>query len=199
MAGRVGEPSCSVSPSAGLAPATGDTIIRAMTPADTAFDRQLFDEDRGAQFLPLGLDGAMLTMLLDQQFRAQQQGTRTDFPDAAHFIVVQAGQSVGRLTTALTGDGGSLSLHVIAIVLSASSRGRGIGTDVINRLDEMALAQGATRLTLSVLRNNDGARRLYERLGFRAAADDGAAMHLAMVKPLASGDTSTTAARFETR
>lgn len=169
-----------------VAPACSDAnvVVRAMTAADAAFDRQLFDEDRGAPFAPLRLDGPMLTLLLDQQFRAQQSGYRNAFPDAGHFVIEHAGTAIGRLTTALRGDGDSRALHVISIVLSASAQKRGVGTDVMHRLGGAALAQGATRLTLSVLRGNDGARRFYERLGFSAVGDDGA--HIAMVKPLAS-------------
>lgn len=160
-----------------------NVVIRAMNAADEAFDRQLFDEDRGAQFAPLGLDGPMLTLLLDQQFHAQQAGYRHAFPDAAHFVIEYAGTAVGRLTTTLRGHGDGRALHVIYIVLVASMRKRGVGTDVMNRFGDAALAQGATRLTLSVLRTNDGARRFYDRLGFFAGDDDG--VHIAMVKSLA--------------
>ena len=63
-------------------------------------------------------------------------------------------------------------------------RGRGIGTDVIESLARAASAVGATRLTLSVLRANDRAGRLYARLGFTAIAADAGAGHVLMVRPL---------------
>jgi ribosomal protein S18 acetylase RimI-like enzyme len=183
MADAIAKPPRPLSIAGALASSDNDVVVRAMTAADAAFDRQLFDEDRGAQFAPLGLAGPMLTMLLDQQFRAQQLGYGNEFPDAEHFIIVHAGKDIGRLTTALREQDHSRTLHVIYIVLSASARGRGIGTDVIDSLGHAARARCATQLSLSVLHGNAGARRLYERLGFRAVADDG--VRIAMVKQLA--------------
>ena len=128
----------------------------------------------------LNLDDGLLNTLLDQQFRAQQSAYRQAFPDADHVIIASAGAAVGRLMTAFCD---SQTLRVIDILLSISARGRGIGTDVIDSLGHPARAKGATRLSLSVLRHNEAARQLYERLGFRIVADDGA--RLAMVKQLA--------------
>ena len=161
----------------------GRIALRDMTKADAAFDRQLFDEDRGAQFAPLGLNGPLLAMLLDQQFRAQQRGYKTAFPDAENSVIMHAGQSVGRLTTAFRTRHDSPSLHVVEVLLSAAARGRGIGSAVMRHLDDVALARGAARLSLSVLVSNAGARQLYERVGYRAIDDDG--VRIAMTKDLA--------------
>ncbi len=155
-----------------------------MTEADAAFDHRLFDEDRGAQFAPLGLNSPLLAMLLDQQFRAQQLGYRTAFPDVENSVIDHASTTVGRLTTAFRARHDSPSLYVVDLLVSAAARGRGIGSAVMRRLDDVALARGATRLSLSVLISNAGARRLYERLGYRAIDDDG--VRIAMTKDLAS-------------
>ncbi len=157
-----------------LAFSNGATLVRPLESADAAFDCELFHEHRAPDFAPLRLDDAMLAALLDQQFRAQRIGYRGAFPDAAHFIIEHQGQSVGRVSVALDGEGDRRVLHLIDIVLSAAARGRGIGTDVIDGLSTAARAAGATYVTLSVVLGNVGARRLYERLGFvAAAADDG--------------------------
>lgn len=158
-----------------------DITVRPITASDQAFCRALFHEDRGAELARLNLVDGLLTTLLDQQFHAQQMGYRQAFPNADDIIIEEAGTAVGRLMTAFLDR---QTLHVIDILLSASARGRGIGTDVMSCLGEAALAQGATRVTLSVLRGNDGARRLYERLGFHTVAADAASPRDAMVKPL---------------
>jgi len=52
-------------------------------------------------------------------------------------------------------------------------RGRGMGSAVLRHVLNEARQLGATRATLEVRASNEGARRLYERLGF----------HLAGVRP----------------
>lgn len=47
-------------------------------------------------------------------------------------------------------------------------RGQGIGTEVVDAVKAEAAAEGVLALHLEVDRNNDGARRLYERMGFRS-------------------------------
>ncbi len=47
-----------------------------------------------------------------------------------------------------------------------SVQGKGIGTAVIRRLARLAVDRGFDRIGLGVEPTNDGARRLYERLGF---------------------------------
>lgn len=48
-----------------------------------------------------------------------------------------------------------------------SARGRGVGTELLRAAAAHAQEQGAERLALEVLESNDGARRLYDRLGFK--------------------------------
>ena len=46
-------------------------------------------------------------------------------------------------------------------------RRRGLGTGLMRKLLQEALAQGARLMTLEVRAGNGAARRLYEKLGFR--------------------------------
>jgi GNAT superfamily N-acetyltransferase len=48
-----------------------------------------------------------------------------------------------------------------------AARGRGLGTELLRAAAEHVQAQGAETLALEVLESNAGARRLYDRLGFR--------------------------------
>lgn len=45
-------------------------------------------------------------------------------------------------------------------------RGRGVGTALLAAAERLAIEAGATNLRLSVVFDNDGARRLYKRFGF---------------------------------
>jgi ribosomal protein S18 acetylase RimI-like enzyme len=75
------------------------------------------------------------------------------------------------------------SLHVVA-----AARGRGAGQMMIAAAERAAAARGRTTIGIGVEDGNDGARRLYERLGYRPSnvayvveydhlGDDGELMH----------------------
>ena len=58
--------------------------------------------------------------------------------------------------------------HLIAVFVQPAWRGRGIGQRVSQAVVDWAGERGATEVLLSVSDWNEGARRVYERLGFRA-------------------------------
>lgn len=60
--------------------------------------------------------------------------------------------------------------HITTLAVAAEQRQRGIGTQLMVRLLQEAVARGARRSTLEVRRSNTSAIRLYEALGYRAAA-----------------------------
>ena len=62
----------------------------------------------------------------------------------------------------------------LSIGVAPASRGRGIGTRLLEALVEAARADGHPAISLSVEPDNP-ARRLYERAGFVRVADDGGA------------------------
>jgi len=140
--------------------------LRPVSAADDAFVRALFHADRAPQFA--GVPEPMLTMLLDQQFQAQQVGYRGAFPQAEYLVIVSDGQVVGRV--------------IVAFIDAGEVRGRGIGAEVMTSLGRAAQTLGATSMRLAVLITNARARRLHERLGFVATGDDG--VRIVMVKPL---------------
>ena len=55
--------------------------------------------------------------------------------------------------------------YVLAAAVDSDCRGLGIGTMLLDAMEERARAVGATRLALDVSAGNKGARRLYERRG----------------------------------
>ena len=60
-------------------------------------------------------------------------------------------------------------IHINNVAIRARYRGRGMGTALMQRVFVEAAQLGAHRATLEVRPSNEGARRLYERLGFYVA------------------------------
>ena len=60
-------------------------------------------------------------------------------------------------------------IHINNVAVLPELRGQGIGTALMRRVFDEANRLGARRATLEVRASNDGARRLYERLGFYVA------------------------------
>ena len=58
--------------------------------------------------------------------------------------------------------------YLQAISVDPSERGGGLGRRLIAQVEARARAEGCEGLTLHVAEGNEGARRLYERLGFQA-------------------------------
>jgi ribosomal-protein-alanine N-acetyltransferase len=58
-------------------------------------------------------------------------------------------------------------IHINNVAVRPRYRGRGMGTAILRHVLTEAHRLGATRATLEVRASNGGARRLYERLGFR--------------------------------
>jgi [ribosomal protein S18]-alanine N-acetyltransferase len=60
-------------------------------------------------------------------------------------------------------------IHINNVAVRPAYRGRGLGTSLMHHILAEARRLGARRATLEVRNSNQGARRLYERLGFRVA------------------------------
>jgi [ribosomal protein S18]-alanine N-acetyltransferase len=61
-------------------------------------------------------------------------------------------------------------IHINNVAMRPRFRGHGIGTGLMRHVLAEATRLGARRATLEVRASNEGARRLYERLGFYVAA-----------------------------
>jgi ribosomal protein S18 acetylase RimI-like enzyme len=60
--------------------------------------------------------------------------------------------------------------HLVALAAYPEHRGRGLGSQMLGIADCLRQASGADGISLLVADSNTGARRLYERFGFRQAA-----------------------------
>lgn len=63
-----------------------------------------------------------------------------------------------------------VNVHDVAVL--SSHRGRGVAQCMLEKVEAIALARGACKLTLEVLSGNRSAIRLYERAGFAPYALD---------------------------
>jgi len=59
------------------------------------------------------------------------------------------------------------TFYIMAAAIFAEHRGRGYGAALLDKAADMAQGRGLTRLSLMTESFNDGARRLYQRHGFR--------------------------------
>ena len=59
-------------------------------------------------------------------------------------------------------------INVHDVVVVANQRGRRLAEKMLSRVEDIAVARGACKLTLEVLQGNRSAIRLYERMGFAA-------------------------------
>ena len=69
--------------------------------------------------------------------------------------------------------------YISDLVVAAAYRGQGWGRALLERAEDYARAQGAAMLSIGVLAENTGARKLYNDFGFREN-------HVEFIKPLES-------------
>jgi ribosomal protein S18 acetylase RimI-like enzyme len=161
----------------------GPLQIRPEAPEDEAFRYALFCESRpDLALLPLDAQGR--EQLMRMQFKAQAVGYRAQFPTARFDIVICDGKPVGRLVRAVAGG----ALHLVDIALAPAMRGHGIGTALLQALMDEARAS-ALPIRLQVAANNDGAERLYRRLGFSQIRRDEAYVTMKWTPPSAGAST----------
>ena len=118
-----------------------------------------------------GLDGD--DPLADLQFRARQQGYRSDFPDGDDSLVLVDDAPAGRILVATRPD----AHHVIDVALLGRYRGRGIGTALLLDVQRAAAAAGVP-VELSVLAGDARLLGWYERLGFTPGVSGGVHLRL---------------------
>lgn len=107
----------------------------------------------------------------EQKFRAEfAEWTRQQLDDPASdsttYVVALDSVRVGRLRV-VRSDG---AIELAGIQLLPGFKNRGIGTAVINRLQEEAAGRGCP-LDLDVEKDNPRARALYHRLGFAVTGE----------------------------
>jgi ribosomal protein S18 acetylase RimI-like enzyme len=146
----------------------GQLSARPAEPADDDFLLDLFAEARPELgLLPEPMRGQLLRLQCD----AQRRQYRADEPEAVDWILeLDRGgppERVGRCYLAQ----GPAEYRLLDLAIGGRWRGQGIGSAVLGRLCSAA-EQADVPLRLNVWQSNEGAIRLYRRLGF---VEDGSA------------------------
>jgi ribosomal protein S18 acetylase RimI-like enzyme len=141
--------------------------LRPAAPSDGSFLRMLYDGTRTAELAQFPWDAAQKEAFLKMQFEAQQGWYATAYPAAEHSIILLDERPAGRWMVQRDSD----SILLVDIALLEEHRGKGIGGQLIERL----IAESKTRhlpVRLQVQWTNQGALKLYRRLGFAIAGMD---------------------------
>ena len=110
--------------------------------------------------VPVGRDEQKLAFCR-MQYDAQKKEYDARFPDAQYDLILLEGRTAGRFWVGR----GEEEIRLLDIIVLPWAQGQGVGTALVRALIEEARASGK-RLRHMVFVMNEGARRLYERLGF---------------------------------
>lgn len=146
--------------------------LRPAEESDEDFMRSLYGSTREEELEVTGWDRSSKDAFIAHQFAAQTAHYRNHMPRAEWRIVEVGGQSAGRLVL----DRREGDFRIVDVTLSPAFRGMGIGTAILRDLQAEASAAGCG-LSIHVETRNP-AKRLYERLGFRASGEGGAVYQL---------------------
>lgn len=149
---------------------------RPARPGDHEFLRLLYATTRDDLDV-LDWDADVRAAFCAQQWWAQHTHYTRHFPDATHDIVVVDGEDVGRVWVDRRVD----EIRLLDIAILPAHRGRGIGTQILRRLQDEASSTGQA-LRHSVEAGNADARRWYEGIGFEIV-EHGDTHHLMAWRP----------------
>lgn len=141
---------------------------RPLVPADDLFLQLVYQSTREPEMALLGWSTAEKTAFAQMQFQAQRADYQRRFPHADYALILAAAKPAGYLYVARSPQ----EIRLLDIALMPSQRNQGIGTTILRQL--MAEAETSQRqLSYMVLRTNEDALRLYQRLGFQKAGEHG--------------------------
>lgn len=133
--------------------------IRRAETADEPFLEAVYADSRRDELAPFGWSREQEDAFFKMQFQMQSRAYQMQFPDADYHIVELEGEPVGRMIV----ERCEKEIRLVDVSLLTEFRNRGIGTILLERLKTEA---GSDRvLSLRVLKTNEGAKRLYERMG----------------------------------
>lgn len=142
-----------------------DIHLRLMQPEDEAVFRRLYAEVRAPEMRMTQWPEAQIQAFCDSQYSAQDHHYREYYPDLEQWAICRGDDVIGRLYLATFGDLFILMDITIALAWRGQRIGSSIVADVVRQADLMS-----RQMQLHVEPENP-ARRLYQRLGFIALAD----------------------------
>ncbi len=146
--------------------------LRFVAPSDEAFLFELYASTRKEELDAWGWDMDQRKSFLEQQFRAQRQSYRIQFPQANDRIIMKGARAVGRMMVLR----GQNEFRLIDISLLPEFQNAGIGTRLLRDLLEEA-SEADKPLRLQVLKTSP-AVGLYTSLHFAIVGHDDLYLHM---------------------
>jgi ribosomal protein S18 acetylase RimI-like enzyme len=141
--------------------------LRPAAPEDFDFLARVYASTRTEELAPVPWNAEQKAAFLRAQFEAQDKYYRENYTGAEFLVILDGEVPAGRLYVDRWPD----EIRLMDIALLPEHRGKGIGTRLLNDLQEEARAAGKP-LRIHVERMNP-ALGLYERLGFAPVEDRG--------------------------
>ena len=142
-----------------------ETRLRPVGAADRDFLRQVYASTREEELALTPWTEEQKAAFCQHQFNAQDAHYRQYYPTAEYSVIEREGRPIGRLYV----ERWVAEIRIMDITLLPAQRGAGIGTKLLESLQEEARATGKA-LSVHVEKLNP-ALRLYERLGFSVRED----------------------------
>jgi len=160
--------------------------LRAVTSQDEQLLRAIYASTRDDELALVDWDEATKAAFLDQQFRAQHVHYTGNYPPEDLQVIEVDGEPVGRLYVGRS----DAQVSLLDIAVLPPFRNRGIGTGLVRALmDEAGTTERPLRLHVEMF--NEGARRLYDRLGFRPIETQGVYVLMEWTALVAEASAST--------
>jgi L-amino acid N-acyltransferase YncA len=93
-----------------------------------------------------------------------------DYNSMMPLVAEHGGQVVGNAALYRSLHGWSVHVGEIRVAVARSFQGRGLGTLLVRELVKIAVDAGVEKMVASVVDNQIGAKRAFEKLGFRSEA-----------------------------
>jgi ribosomal protein S18 acetylase RimI-like enzyme len=142
-------------------------VVRPSLPQDEIFLYELYSAVRAPEFELALIPAAQKELLMRIQFRAQMSAYTEMYPNSCYHLVLLDSKPVGRLWVAPR-EG---ELQLVDIALHPNLQGKGIGTELVQRLQQEA-ARAKLPIRCCVFRFNPGSLRFHRRLGFSVVRED---------------------------
>jgi GNAT superfamily N-acetyltransferase len=147
--------------------------VRPALPQDEIFLYELYSAVRAPEFALAPISATQKEHLMRMQFRGQMSTYAQIYPNSCYHIVLLDGKPVGRLWVAPS----DTDFRLVDVAIHPSLQGKGIGTVLIQRLQQEA-AKARLPIHCCVFRFNPGSLRFHQRLGFAIVREDQMYYHL---------------------
>ncbi len=140
-------------------------MLRPATPADRPFLEQVYADSRARELSVTNWSDAEKAKFCQDQFATQDKHYRLNYPTCEFLVIENDGQLIGRLYRDLW----EKEIRVVDIALLTTTRGQGIGGQIMSQI--MAEAEASNLMVSIHVERSNPAMSLYSRLGFQTAEE----------------------------